>query len=249
MNLWRLEWLRVVRAHRLIALAAVYVFFGLLGPFTARYLGEFLERFGGEVSVEFPPPVPADGIAQYTANANQIGLLVAVIVAAGALVIDAIPEMSIYLRTRVTSMGTLLRPRFVVSAAVIWAAFLAGLVAAWYETVVLLGSIPVGALALGASFTLVYLAFVVALVGAIGSRSSTVLATVAVSIVILLVLPLLGLVEAIGRWLPSYLLGAMDALLRDTEPAGEFLPATLITVALTAGLVRAAAIWARKREL
>ena len=45
MSLWRLEWLRLVRSRRLVALAGVYVFFGFVGPLTARYLGEIVERF------------------------------------------------------------------------------------------------------------------------------------------------------------------------------------------------------------
>ena len=51
MNLWRLEWLRLVRTKRWIALVGIYVFFGLLGPLSARYMGEIVERFGGGVQV------------------------------------------------------------------------------------------------------------------------------------------------------------------------------------------------------
>ncbi len=249
MSLWRLEWLRLVRSRRLVALVGVYVFFGLLGPVTARYIGEILERFGNDIVVEFPAAVPADGIAQFTANANQIGLLVAVIVAAGALVLDAIPEMSVFLRTRVPSMRRLLTPRLVVSFLAIAAAFLLGLAAAWYETVVLLGGLSMGALLGGAAFTLVYLAFVVAMTAAAGSRLGSVLAAVAVTVVVLLVLPIVGIAEAIGHWLPSHLLGALDALLRDTGPWTDYLPATLVTLALTAVLVSLATTWAANREL
>ncbi len=249
MNLWRLEWVRLVRSRRLVALVGVYVFFGLVGPTTARYIGEIVERFGSGITVQFPEPVPADGIAQFTSNAHQIGLLVAVVVAAGALVIDAIPEMSIFLRTRVRSTASLLTPRLVVSYAAIGGAFLAGLGAAHYQTTVLLGAVSSADMAIGAGFTLVYLAFVVALVAAIGSRSSGVLPTVAISVVALLVLPVLGIVDAIGRWLPSHLLGSLDGLLRSTSDAADYLPATAVTVVLTVALVALARHWAGRREL
>ena len=36
---WRLECLRLIRTPRLLALMAVYAFFGLLGPVLARYSG------------------------------------------------------------------------------------------------------------------------------------------------------------------------------------------------------------------
>ena len=48
MTLLRLEWLRLVRTRRLLALTGVYLFFGIAGPLTARYLGEIVERFGGD---------------------------------------------------------------------------------------------------------------------------------------------------------------------------------------------------------
>jgi ABC-2 type transport system permease protein len=249
MNLWRLEWVRLVRSKRLVALVGVYLFFGLLGPVTARYIGEILQRFGGDVVVQFPDPVPSDGIAQFTSNANQIGLLVAVVVAAGALVIDAVPEMSIFLRTRVDRLDRLLVPRLVVSFAAVAAAFIVGMLGAWYETVVLLGALPVADLLLGTLLTLVYMAFVVALVAALGSRLASVLGTVATTVVLLLVLPIFGLVDAIGRWLPSHLLGAMDALLRGTEPWTDYLPATVVALVLAAALVWLAIRWAAQREL
>ena len=173
----------------------------------------------------------------------------AVVVAAGALVIDAIPEMSIFLRTRVRSTATLLAPRLVVSFAAIGGAFLAGLGAAQYQTTVLLGALPPGDVAIGAAFTLVYLAFVVALVAAVGSRSSGVLPTVAISVVILLALPVLGIVEAVGRWLPSHLLGSLDGLLRNTASPADYVPATVVSVFLTVGLVVLARLWAERREL
>ena len=163
--------------------------------------------------------------------------------------LDAIPEMSVFLRTRVEAISELLTPRLVVSFAAIVAAFLLGLAFAWYETAILLGALPVGGMLAGAGFTIVYLGFVVALVAAVASRSGSVLATVAVSVVVLLVLPVLGIAEAVGRWLPSHLLGALDALIRRDETWTEYLPATAVTVAVSALLIWLATRWAAAREL
>ena len=49
MTLWRLEWARLVRTRRLVALLAVYLFFGALGPLTVRYLQQIVNRFGNGV--------------------------------------------------------------------------------------------------------------------------------------------------------------------------------------------------------
>lgn len=249
MTLWRLEWIRLLRSRRLLAVVTVYVFFGATGPFVARYLAEIVERFGTDVVVQLPEATPADGISQFTANASQIGLLVAVFVIAGSVAIDAIPEMSVFLRTRVDSVWDLMTPRVVASLGAVTAAFLAGLAFAWYETVVLLGGLPVGALLVGASYTIVYLAFVVALVTAVASRAGSILATVAISVFVLLLLPIVGIAEAIGRWLPSHLLGALDRSVRGISPWTEYLPAAAVTVVSSAALLRLAARWTAAREL
>jgi ABC-2 type transport system permease protein len=248
MNLWRLEWLRLIRTRRWIALVGVYVFFGLLGPLSAKYVGEIVERFGGGVQVTFPPPVPADGMIQYVSNASQVGLLVAVVIAAGSLTFDARPEMGVFLRTRVRRVWDILSPRLTVSFLAIGAAFLLGALAAWYETVVLIGALPVGSTLAGMGFGLLYLALVVAIVAAAGSRAKNVLGAVLMTIVVLLAMPIVGIVESIGKWLPSHLVGAL-ADLPAGEPISDYLPATLVTVLMIGLTLWLAVRGAEAREL
>lgn len=248
MSLWRLEWLRLVRTRRLVLVVGVYVFFGIFGPVSARYLGEILDQFGGEVTVLVPDPVPADGIQQFNLNAQQVGIVVAVLTAAGALSLDALPEMSVFLRTRVRDPARLLLPRAVVAFVAIAAAYLLGVVVAGYETWALLGPLPWGQVAIGAVLGVVYLGFVVALTAAAASRTNSVLAAVGTTVIALLGLPLLGVIDVVGRWLPSHLVGALDALARGSS-ASEYLPAVAVTLALTLGLGRAAAAGVRRRQL
>jgi len=248
MSLWRLEWLRLVRTRRLAALVGVYVFFGLLGPLTARYMGDILSRFGGNITVIVPDPVPADGIATFAGDAQQIGLLVAVVVAAGALTIDALPEMSIFLRSRTRSAGRLLRPRLVVSMLAAAGAFLVGLAAAWYETAVLLGGVPVGPLLAGAGFGILYLGFAVTVVAAVAARSRSVVVSAAITLLFLLVLAIPEIVPAVGIWLPSHLVGALDDLVRGGGIT-DYLRAAAVTVVAAAGLLAVAVKVQARREV
>ena len=248
MSLWRLEWLRLLRTRRWLVLGGVYLFFGFLGPLTARYMGEILERFGGEIQVTVPDPVPADGMVQFSANAQQIGLLVVVVVAARALALDAVPEMSVFLRTRVRRVASLLAPRYLVATAAAAAAFVLGTLAAWYETAVLLGGLSAGAVLMGILYGIVYLAFAIAVVAAAAARTRGVLGAVVITLIALLGLPLPGLLGTLEEWLPSYLLGAQVDLVLDGT-AGEFLRATVVSLAATGGLLVLAARWSRRREL
>lgn len=248
MNLWKLEWLRLWRTKRWIALVGLYLFFGLLGPVSARYLAEIVERFGGGVQVVFPGPVPADGMVQYVSNVSQIGLVVAMVVAAGAMAFDAKPEMGVFLRTRVERVTDIMAPRYVVSTVAVAGSFVLGALAAWYETVVLIGALPVGGTLAGIGYGVLYLAFATAVVAAAGSRAKSVLGAVMITIVVLLVMPLVGLVEAIERWLPSHLVGALGTIPAGTDPS-EFLHSGAVTVALIPLMLWLAVRWARAREL
>ncbi len=248
MNLWRLEWLRLVRTKRIVGLVGVYVFFGFLGPITARYIEQILENFGGGVQVVVPEPVAADGISAYVGNAAQIGLLVSVGIAAGALAFDARPQMGVFLRTRVEQVGEILTPRIVVTAVAVVGSFMLGSIVALYESVVLMGSLPIGGWALGTVLGGLYLAFAVALTGAVASRAKSILATVMITIGLLLALPIFGIAPEIGEWLPSHLVGAIDGLVRDGSVA-DYAQSIVITVVATILLIWLALRWAEQREL
>jgi ABC-2 type transport system permease protein len=248
-NLWRLEWLRLVRTHRLTAILGCYLFFGLTGPLTARYLPQILGRLGTSgVRVEFPPPVPADGITQFTGNASQIGLLVVVLVAGSALAFDSRREMAVFLRTRVEGVGAIIGPAYAVTAAAAGAGLVAGSLAAWYETGVLLGPLPVGRMVLGIVLGVEFLAFVVALTALVAALVRGTVATVGLTLGAMLGLAILGNLGGLGRWLPTTLPGAMAGLVRFTPPV-QYLPATLVTALATVAALAGAVTLGAHREL
>jgi ABC-2 type transport system permease protein len=249
MNLWRLEWLRLIRTRRLIALLGVYLFFGLTGPLTARYLSQILGSLGTEgVRVEFPDPKPADGIAQFVGNISQIGLLVVVLVAASALAFDARREMAVFLRTRIGSVRAIVLPAYAVTTGAAVAALLLGSLAAWYETGVLLGALPVARMLAGIGFGAVFLAFAVAAVALVAALVRGVLATAGVTLIVLLTMAILGNFGDLGRWLPTTLAGAAAGLVDDTSP-DYYLPATVVAVVLTIAALAAAMVLGERREV
>jgi ABC-2 type transport system permease protein len=247
MTLWRLEWMRLIRTRRLVALLGAYLFFGLTGPITARYLSDILGQINTPgVKVELPKPVPADGIAQFIGNASQIGLLIVVMVASSALAFDARREMAIFLRTRVTGLHAIVLPAYVVTTLAAIISLILGSLAAWYETAVLLGGLPVLRLLLGIGLSALFLAFAVAAVAFIATLVRGVLATTGVTLIVLLLMSILGNIGTLGRWLPTTLSGAMAALVRGTMPS-EFLPAVVVAVLGTAlALVAAVRLGARR---
>ncbi len=248
MTLWRLELARLVRTSRGLALLAVYAFFALLGPISAAYIQEILERFGTEgMQITFEDPTPLDGLVQFISNASQLGLLAVIIVAAAALSLDARPELAAFLRTRVQRPADLVVPRYVVVTVASAVALIFGTVIAVITTGTLLGWLPVAELIVGTLYGVLYLVFAVAVVAAVAGFLRSQLATVFVSIVILLTLPVLGVIDAVGSWLPSALLTAVVGMAAG-EGAGEYAGAAVVAVVTAALLLILAVHRAATRE-
>lgn len=253
MSVVRLEWLRLWRTYRLLILVVVFAFFGLLGPLTAAFLPEIVslasqsEDLGQ--AIELPEPVPPDGIAQYIGNISQLGLIVVAAVAALALAIDSRPGLAAFYRTRQPSAGSWVLPRWLASTLGAGLAWTVGLLAAVYETVLLIGPLPVGGMLVGWALWLLYLAFAVALVALAAGIVRATVAVTAVSVGLLVAIALVGVIPQVGEWLPSHLVAAPSALAAQETSASDYVRASLVTVAATAATLAGAIRLARRREL
>jgi ABC-2 type transport system permease protein len=211
-TLWGLEVVRLFRSKRWLILAAVYGFFGLLGPLTARYLPDILERVDPE-GPALPEFGPADGILQYVGNAQQLGILAVAFIAASALALDSNTELSVFFRTR-ASIPKLLTPRVVINAIAASVAFTFGALIAYVGTGVLLGWVDFVPFLIGVLLHCVYLAFAVVVVCLMASIVRKVVTTALLTLGALILFAVLTLIRPIARWLPSDLAGALDALIR-----------------------------------
>ncbi len=251
MSAWRLEWLRLVRTPRAIALVAVYVIFGLGEPVLVKYLNKILGHAGGGASgIKFtaPPPVPSDGISAYVSQVSLLGLIAVIIIAVGAFNFDARQGLATFLRARAGSMWQLVTPRFAVNAAAAVVAYLLGTLAAWYETSLLIGSLPAAAIGEGAFCGAIYLVFAVALSALTASFIRSTPGAAGVTAVLLIALPIAGSVHSIKYWLPSTLVNAPVDLLDGTR-LSHYLPGLTVTIVASAALLATATTRLRTREV
>ena len=248
MNLWRLEWLRMTRTPRWIVLFGVYLVFGLVGPVMAKYLPEILGEVQSEMTIIVPAPQPKDGIINYVSQVAQTGLIVVVSIAASTLAFDARRGLSTFFRTRVSSMWILIRPRLVVTAAAAVLAYAVGTLAAWYETTLLLGPLPMDAILAGLLCEAIYLVFVVAVVSAAAAVARAVLGALGIALTVLILLSIVGGLGFLHDWLPTTLAGAPAALLT-TAAMSDYLPAMTVALAASVALVALAVVALRGREV
>ncbi len=101
---------------------------------------------------------------------------------------------------------------------------------------------------IGSLLSVIYLAFAVAVVALVGSRVGSVIAAVGIAVVVLLAMPIVGIVDAVGRWLPSHLVGAPVDLAAGGSASG-YLGAAAVSIAATAALIAWTVRSAQRREL
>ena len=140
-----------------------------------------------------------------------------------------------------------LAPRYAVVTLATVAALVVGTLGAWYETIVLLGDLPVGAMLLGMLLTSVDLAFAVAVTAA-ASFARTPLVIMPLAAGLLILVPLLGLFGALRDWLPSVLLGSLVGLVVGV-PAVDYVRPALVALVATGILSWVAATRLQRREL
>jgi ABC-2 type transport system permease protein len=246
MNLWRLEFLRLVRTYRVWILLGIFGFFAVLGPATAKYLPEIVERLGGGVEIAVPAATPELAMAQYLGNALQIGLLAIAFVAASALAFDANPEISSFLRTRST-IPRILEPRYVVNMVAAVGSFLIGSGLAFVLSALLIDTPRVGGTVLGSLLIALYLCFAVALTGLFASLVRSVPGTALLTVGALIALSIVGLIPIVRPWLPSNLVGAYDDLIG----GGEFVywRAIASAVVLSGGAIALSVFRMERREV
>lgn len=249
MSLWRLEWLRLTRTPRAIALASVFLFIGLIEPVLTNYERDLVGHLSHGARISLPKPTPADGLNGYTSEISLIGLVLVVAIAAGALCFDSRPATATFLRTRAASMPQLLVPRFAVSAVAAVAAYLLGALGAWYETSVLIGSLPVTGMLGGLLCGAVYEAFAVAVTALAASLVRSVLGTIGVALAILIALPIAGTLHVIADWLPSALVNAPVDLVNGADHLAHFGPALGVTAAATVAALGVAAARLTARQI
>ncbi len=250
MSTWRLEWLRLTRTPRAVALAAVFVVFGLGEPVLTKYINKII---GGadnaqRVKVIVAPPTPSEGINAYLGGATEIGLIVVIAIAVGAFNFDSRHGLATFLRTRVPSMWQLITPRFVTNAAAAAVAYMLGTFAAWYETNLLIGSLPAGPMFEGMACGAVYLIFAVALSALAASLVKNTLGAVGLTVVLLLTLPIAASDPHLKNWLPSTLVNAPVVLLTGTRLT-HFVPALIVSLVASALLLTSAVVRLRGREV
>lgn len=244
MILWtalRKEMIEQWRTYRLLVAGAVLVLFGLTSPLAARYMPELLATVpGGEMfSGLVPTPTTPDAVEQYLGNVAEFGVIVAILLAMGAVAVEKDRGTAAMMLAKPMPRGAFLGAKLLAVGATLAVSIAVAAAGAYYYTWILFEPLNVGGWLVLNALLFVYLMVYVGitLLGSTLTRSQAAAAGIAVGVSLLL--SLVGAIPAVGRLMPSRLLpwGARLALGAGGKPAWG---ALAVSLGLLAGSFAAA---------
>jgi len=234
----RKELIEQWRSRRLVAVAAVLLFFGFLSPLGAKLLPDLMQSLGdtGGIVIEVPTPTAQDALLQHVKNTSQFGVFLAVLLAMGALAREKERGTAAMILSKPAPRANFLLSKFVALTLVfVLSLVLAGL-ACYYYTIVLFKGIGgarfVEMNLLLALFIEFYLA--VTLLGSTIARSQVLAGGVGLGAVF--VVGLLGALPRLGDYMPTALLEWARVLMVGTgEPAWGAVAVSLVGIIVCLG--------------
>ena len=247
--LLRKELLEQWRTARLPLVATVFLLVGLTSPLLARFTPELIKAFAGDqFQIVLPTPTAAAAYDQLAKNLGQFGALISVLLAMGSVATEKDRGTAALILTKPAGRGAFLVAKLVAIAMTLAISTAIAAAGAWFYTLVLFEPLPPAGFA--AAAVLQWLALVaygaITFLGSTLTRSS--LAAAGLGIGAFIVLGILSIVPAIGRYLPTGL-GAPARGLALGQPGVDVLGPTVASAGLVAGLVVVAWLAFRRQEL
>ncbi|MBN2051751.1 MAG: ABC transporter permease subunit [Spirochaetales bacterium] len=109
------EFRELARSKKLLIGLAVFLFFSLASPLTARYMNEIIGLVGNQQGITFnlPEPVYTDSLAQLVKNLSQIGLFVMIFLVMGLVVQEKERGTAAFLMVKPVSRAAFILAKFV----------------------------------------------------------------------------------------------------------------------------------------
>ena len=224
-----------IKTFRLLIVAGVFLFFGLTTPLLTKYTPELIERFGGGVVLEMPPPTAVQALVEYSSTALQIGLLIVVLIAMGAIAGERRSGTAALTLSKPVSTGAFVTAKLIgISATFVIGLILGGLGAFGY-TWLLFEDGNLGGFIAQTALLSVFMIFCVSVTLVFSAVFRNALAAGGVSIAVLIVSLTLSAIPWVGRVMPGSLTSWGNHLVAGESGGAEWLALAATVALITAG--------------
>jgi ABC-2 type transport system permease protein len=247
--LLRKELAEQFRTSKVIIVAAVFLFFGLGTPLLTKYTPELIKAVGtGGITIEMPAPTSGDSLTKYTSTMAQFGVLMAVLVAMGAIAREVEMGTAAMVLSKPVGRLAFILAKLKAEAFTFLVALILGGLACWGYTVLLFGDANATGflyqnLLLGLFFVLclgITLLF--------SSLMTSQLAAGGLALALIILLSVVGSLPWVGRYLPGQLINWGNRLVSKIPGTTEW-GAVGVVVLLVALSIYFTWLGLRKKEL
>jgi ABC-2 type transport system permease protein len=241
-----------LRTNRFIAVAAVFVLFGIVGPLTDRYMKELFDAVGaqgGGFTFQVPPPSLEGAATQILKNLSQFGIICALLLAMGSVAWEKERGTAGMILTKPASRTAFLAAKLVAIALTLGFAVILGCGFAYVYVLLLYPNVyPVGGyVAMALLMWWMCVAFAaITLLGSTVTRSAV--AAAGIGLLAMLAFGIVGALPVVGDYALSSLGKPALDLMLGRDP-GQILGPVLFNVALVPAVFGLTSLAFRRQEL
>ena len=236
-----------LRTHKLLIVSAVFLVFGFATPLLIKFMPQLLEASGEDIIVQMPDPSAVMALGEYANTLVQVGTLVAVLVAMGAIARERERGLAAMILSKPVSLGAYVAAKLAAESTTFIAALVLGSAACYAYTVLLIEPADLSSfLALNLLLALFFV-FCLSVTLLCSSLFRNQLAAGGVSLVALIVQALLTQVPGLGDYLPARLTVWGIGLLSGLHASAW--PAVAVTLAVIAACLFLSPVVLHHREL
>ena len=218
------EFKEQLRTNKLLIAAAVFLFFGLSTPLMTKYLPEIIKSMPstGGIVIEMPPPTSADALMEYASTMAQFGVLVAVLVAMGAIAREVESGTAAMVLSKPVSRLAFLLAKLKAEAVTFLVAFALGGLACWGYTLALFGDVSAAGFVYQNILMWLFFVFCLSVTLVFSSLMKSQLAAGGLALGAIIFLSAISALPWVGRYLPGALIGWGNRLVTGQPGTAEW---------------------------
>jgi ABC-2 type transport system permease protein len=241
-----------LRTNRLIAVAAIFILFGLVGPLTDRYMKEIFDAVGsqgGGFTMQVPAPSLEGAATQIIKNLSQFGIICALLLGMGSVAWEKERGTAGMILTKPASRAAFLAAKLVAISLTLGLAELLGCGTAYLYTLLLYPTVfPLGgyvATALLMWWMCVCFA-AITMLGSTATRSA--IAAAGIGLLAMLAFGIVGALPVVGDYAVTSLGGPALNMMLGRGP-GQWAGPVIFNVALVPAIFAITWLSFRRQEL
>ena len=247
-----------LRTHRIFIVAGVFLVFGLITPIMVKSLPELI-KMAGELDFVLPPPTAVQSLGEYTSTIVQLGVLIIVLIAMGAISRERESGTAALVLSKPVSYPAFVTAKFTALGLTTLIGTVLGSLACWGYTCILFDNVPSQAFAAQNALLLPYFALTIAATLLFSSLFRNQLTAGALGLVTIIILTIASSLPWVGRYLPGELVNWGSRLLNsttqvwdiavETTPPATAWGAIAVTLVLTISSLYLAWTFLKKKEI